>query len=220
MMDASLPARRAAAKVVGLVAFASAVVALPNDVVWPYGIGFVVALVFLARSGATWRWVLPRLSVEIPFAVFALLMPFVALGPRVAVGPLWLSVDGIWAGWSLLATATTSVLAALAFARSTPVEDLLAGLRLLRVPEPLTEIGMFFARYVSVTAGRWQAMSRSRAARGFSARTPAAWAPITQALGLLFLRSYEQGERVHRAMLARGYVAAAGLDGARRERST
>lgn len=198
--------RWAAAKVVGLVAFACAVVALPRDQFWPYAIPFVVALVLLARAGATWRWVLPRLSVELPFLAFAVLMPFVALGDRIAVGPFALSVPGLWAGWSLLAKGTCCVLAALAFARSTSPEAMLAGLRLLRVPEPLTQIGTFFARYVSVTAGRWQAMARAQSARGFSARTPAAWPALTQALGALFLRSYEQGERVHRAMLARGWT--------------
>ena len=160
------PAARAAAKIVGLVLFAAVVVALPRDVVWPYAIPFVVALVFLVRARAPWRWVLPRLTVEIPFLVFAMVLPFVALGPRVAVGPFALSVDGLWAGWALFAKGTISVLAALAFARSTPAEDALAGLRLLRVPEPLTQIGAFFARYVGVTAGRWQAMSRAQAARG------------------------------------------------------
>lgn len=200
------PAARAAAKIVGLVLFAAVVVALPRDVVWPYAIPFVVALVFLVRARAPWRWVLPRLTVEIPFLVFAMVLPFVALGPRVAVGPFALSVDGLWAGWALFAKGTISVLAALAFARSTPAEDALAGLRLLRVPEPLTQIGAFFARYVGVTAGRWQAMSRAQAARGLVARTPAAWPALTSALGVLFLRSYEHGERVHRAMLARGWT--------------
>ena len=200
------PAARAAAKIVGLVLFAAVVVALPRDVVWPYAIPFVVALVFLVRARAPWRWVLPRLTVEIPFLVFAMVLPFVALGQRVAVGPFALSVDGLWAGWALFAKGTISVLAALAFARSTPAEDALAGLRLLRVPEPLTQIGAFFARYVGVTAGRWQAMSRAQAARGLVARTPAAWPALTRALGVLFLRSYEHGERVHRAMLARGWT--------------
>ncbi|HHU40512.1 MAG TPA: cobalt ECF transporter T component CbiQ [Propionibacterium sp.] len=193
-------------KIVGLVAFAAAVVALPREATWPYAIPFVVALVFLARAGATWRWVLPRLSVEVPFLLFALLMPFVALGERIPVGPFQLSVDGLWAGWSLLAKGTISVLAALAFARSTPPELMLAGLRRLRVPEPLTQIGQFFARYLTVTAGRWQALSRAQAARGLDPRTPAAWPALTQALGVLFLRSYEHGERVHRAMLARGWT--------------
>ena len=67
------PAARAAAKIVGLVLFAAVVVALPRDVVWPYAIPFVVALVFLVRARAPWRWVLPRLTVEIPFLVFAML---------------------------------------------------------------------------------------------------------------------------------------------------
>lgn len=194
------------ARIVGLVGFACAVVALPREATWPFGVLLVVVLVLLARAGATPRWVLPRLSVEVPFLVFALAMPFVAVGPRVDVGPFALSVDGLWAGWSLLAKGTICVLAALALAATTPTQALLDGLARLRVPEPLIWIGTFFARYVHVTAGRWATMARAQAARGLDARTPASWPALTRGLGVLFIRSYEHGERVHRAMLARGYA--------------
>lgn len=194
------------ARIVGLVAFACAVVALPREATWPFGVLLVVALVLLTRAGASPRWVLPRLSVELPFLVFALALPFAAVGPRVDVGPFALSVDGLWAGWALFAKGTICVLAALALAAATPAPALLEGLARLRVPEPLVLIGTFFARYVHVTSGRWAAMTRAQAARGFDPRTPASWPALTQGLGALFIRSYEHGERVHRAMLARGFT--------------
>lgn len=208
-LGSGAPTRTASAphaRIVGLVAFACSVVALPREATWPFGVLFVVALVLLARAGATPRWVLPRLSVEVPFLVFALAMPFVAVGPRVDVGPFALSVEGLWAGWALFAKGTICVLAALALAATTPAQSLLDGLARLRVPEPLIWIGTFFARYVHVTAGRWATMARAQSARGLDPRTPASWPALTQGLGALFIRSYEHGERVHRAMLARGYT--------------
>ncbi|WP_342372658.1 energy-coupling factor transporter transmembrane component T [Propioniciclava soli] len=193
-------------RILGVVSFAVAVVALPREATWPYAALLAVVLLRLAHAGVTARWVAPRLAVEIPFVVFALAMPLVAAGPRVTVGPLALSVEGLWAGWSLLAKGTICVLAALTLAATTRPEQLLAGLHRLRVPDPLVQIGTFFLRYLGVTTERWTALTRAQAARGLVTRTPAAWPALTRGLGVLFVRSYEQGERVHRAMLARGYT--------------
>ena len=203
-----IPARPTHTRLLRLVTYAVAVVALPREATWPFAIVFAVALARLVASGVTWRWVVPRLGVEIPFLVFALVMPFVALGERVAVGPLWVSAEGVWAAWGLLAKGTTCVVAALALAATTTPEGLVAGLQRLRVPTPLVEITAMFARYVHVTGDRWAAMARAQAARGLDARTPSSWPALARGLGVRFVRSYEQGERVHRAMLSRGYSGA------------
>lgn len=193
-------------RIVGLVTFAVAVVALPRDATWPYAILLTVVVLRLFRARVAWAWLGPRLGVELPFVLFALALPVVATGPRVDVGPFALSVEGLWAGWSLLAKGTICVLAALGLAATTRPEHLLAGLHRLRVPVPLIEIGTFFVRYLGVTTDRWTTMARAQASRGLVLRTPAAWPALTRGLGVLFIRSYEQGERVHRAMLARGYT--------------
>jgi cobalt/nickel transport system permease protein len=36
-------------------------------------------------------------------------------------------------------------------------------------------------------------------------RSPRHWPVLARSLGAVFIRSYERGERVHLAMLARGY---------------
>ena len=41
--------------------------------------------------------------------------------------------------------------------------------------------------------------------RGFDPRSPRHWPALARTLGALFVRSYERGERVHLAMLSRGY---------------
>jgi cobalt/nickel transport system permease protein len=49
-------------------------------------------------------------------------------------------------------------------------------------------------------------MEVARQSRGFIATGPKHWKVLAQAAGTLFIRSYERGERVHLAMLSRGYV--------------
>ena len=50
-------------------------------------------------------------------------------------------------------------------------------------------------------------MRVARESRGFSARDPRHWPVLARSAGALFIRSYERGERVHLAMLSRGYTA-------------
>jgi cobalt/nickel transport system permease protein len=48
-------------------------------------------------------------------------------------------------------------------------------------------------------------MRMALTARGFEARNPRHWPVLARSAGALFIRSYERGERVHLAMLSRGY---------------
>jgi len=90
--DGDSPVHRlpAEVKIVGLVVFVLAVVATPRELFWPFGI-FALILV------ATWwvariplLWMLPRMLLEAPFVVLALLLPFAEGGARVGVAGLQL----------------------------------------------------------------------------------------------------------------------------------
>ncbi|HMM96349.1 cobalt ECF transporter T component CbiQ [Phycicoccus sp.] len=192
-------------KLVGMVAFVLAVVAVPSPahVVLAGLLVLAVGLVLATRVPA--RHVLPRLAVETPFAVFAVVLPFVAVGPRVQVGPVSVSQTGLTAAVALLLKGTTGVLAAIAFAVTTPPRDLVRALQHLRVPDPLVLIASFMVRYVDVVADQLRRMKVARASRGFSARSVRAWPVLAAGTGALFIRSYERGERVHLAMVSRGW---------------
>jgi cobalt/nickel transport system permease protein len=46
----------------------------------------------------------------------------------------------------------------------------------------------------------------ARESRGFNPRDVRHWPVLARSAGALFIRSYERGERVHLAMLSRGYT--------------
>ncbi len=192
-------------KVVALVGFVVVVVATPGD----HYAAFVAyaGLLALVRmsTDVPWSYLLPRMVVEVPFVVFALLLPFIATGPRMTLGPLTVSEAGVFAAWTLLAKATLSVFAALMLAATSEAQDLIAGLHRLRLPAAMVLILSFMVRYVDVIAGEMQRMRTARISRGFSERSVRAWPVIARSAGALFIRSYERGERVHLAMVARGY---------------
>ena len=110
------------------------------------------------------------------------------------------------AGIALLVKGTLGVIASLTLAATTEPQDLLAGLERLRLPQQLVQIMAFMVRYLDVVTGEMQRMKVARESRGFSARNPRHWPVLARSAGALFIRSYERGERVHLAMLSRGYT--------------
>jgi len=202
------PIHRAPAhlKVVALVGFVLVVVATLKDWFLAYAAYLAVIVGVIAVSKVPPTYILKRMVVELPFVVFALLLPFVAQGPRTEVLGLSLSESGLLAAWGLLAKGTLGVLASLTLAATTEPQELLAGLERLRLPHLLVQIMGFMVRYLDVVTTEMQRMKVARESRGFTARNPRHWPVLARSAGALFIRSYERGERVHLAMLSRGYT--------------
>jgi len=202
------PVHRAPAhlKILALLAFMLVVVATPRDWYAAFAVylGLLGLVVGVSRVPPT--YILKRTVVELPFVVFALLLPFVATGPQVEVLGVSVSQQGLEAGVALLIKGTLGVLASLTLAATTEPQDLLAGLERLRLPSQLVQILAFMVRYLDVVTGEMQRMKVARESRGFTARNPRHWPVVARSAGALFIRSYERGERVHLAMLSRGYT--------------
>jgi cobalt/nickel transport system permease protein len=192
-------------KLLGLLAFMFSVVALPRDWYAAFAVALLVLVGLVACSGVPPLYLGKRMLVELPFVVFALLLPVVATGPRVEVLGLSLSQAGLVGAWSLLAKGTLGVLASLLLAATTEPRALLAGLERLHLPQQLVQIMTFMVRYLDVVTEEMRRMQVARESRGFSARNPKHWPVVARSAGALFIRSYERGERVHLAMLSRGY---------------
>ncbi|NEK57517.1 cobalt ECF transporter T component CbiQ [Geodermatophilus sabuli] len=196
-------------KLVAVLGFAVVVVATPVHAGWAwaaYAGHLALVLGAAAVAGVGPRRLARGLVVEVPFVVFALLLPVVAEGPRVQVAGLSLSESGLTAAGGLLAKATLSVLAATVLAATTDPRALVRGLERLRLPTVLVQILMFMVRYTDVVGGELRRMRVARESRGFRGRHLGALRVLGPAAGSLFIRSYERGERVHLAMLSRGYT--------------
>jgi len=202
------PLHRAPAhlKVVALVGFMLVVVATPARA-WPVFGGYTALLIAaVAISRVPAPYLAKRMVVEVPFVVFALLLPFVATGPRTEVLGLTVSEAGLVAAGTLLVKATLGVVAALTLAATTEPDDVLRGLQRLRMPDLLVQIMGFMIRYLDVVTGELGRMTVAMRSRGCEPRSPRHWPALAKAMGALFIRSYERGERVHLAMLSRGYT--------------
>jgi cobalt/nickel transport system permease protein len=201
------PVHRAPAhlKVVALLAFMLTVVATPREWFLAFGVYLVIVLGVIALSQVPFRYIGKRMVVEVPFVLFAILMPFVSTGPRIDVLGVAVSEPGLLAAWGLLVKGTLGVMASLTLAATTEPRDLLRGLERLRVPTQLVQIIGFMIRYLDVVTDEMRRMRIARESRGFTGHGLRALPVYARAAGALFIRSYERGERVHLAMLSRGY---------------
>lgn len=192
-------------KVAAAVAFIAAVAVTPRYAVWAFGVQATCVVGAISVAGLPPRFVARRLVAIAPFVAFALLIPFVAGGDRTDVLGLSLSREGLWGAWNVLAKATIGASVSIVLAATTEIPRLLTGMSRLRVPATLTAIASFMVRYLEVVAGEFGRMRTAMAARGYAPRWLWQVRPVATAAGALFVRSYERGERVHAAMLSRGY---------------
>lgn len=193
-------------KLTAVFCFVVVVVSTPREAMWAFAAyALLLASVAYAARVPLLFW-LKRLLIEIPFVAFALLLPFVAQGERTEVLGMSLSVHGLWGAWNVLAKGTLGVAASVLLAATTELRELLLGLQRLKLPPLLVQIASFMIRYGDVIADEMRRMRIARESRGFEARGVRHWGVLAKSAGALFIRSYERGERVHLAMVSRGYA--------------
>ena len=192
-------------KILVLVGFMLTVVATPREWYPVFGGYLLLLLAVIALSRVPYVYLAKRMVIEVPFLVFAVLMPFVATGPEVEVLGLSLSEPGLLAAWGLVAKGSLGVLASLTLAATTEPADVLEGLGRLRMPALIVQIMGFMIRYLDVVTADLGRMVTAMRSRGVDPRSPRHWPALARTLGALFVRSYERGERVHLAMLSRGH---------------
>jgi len=193
------------AKVAALLVFVLGVVATPREAIWAFGIHAFLLLAVVTFAELPIGFVLRRMTIEIPFVAFTILLPFLGAGPETQVLGIGMSAEGLWGAWNILAKATLGVGASVTLVATTEIPDLLHGFDRLRVPKLFTAIAGFMVRYIDVIAGELQRTRTAMTARGHDPRWLWQVGPLATAAGALFVRSYERGERVHQAMVARGY---------------
>lgn len=205
--DGDSPVHRlpAEVKIVVLVTFVLAVVATPRELFWPFGIYALIIVAIWGVARIPVRWILPRMLIEAPFVVLALLLPFAEGGEQVNVAGLSLSVPGLYAAWGIVIKGTLGVAASLTVAATTTARELPVALSRLRVPAVIVSMLTLMIRYVDVLAAEIRRMRLARISRGDSPRMLHQIGATAIGVGALFLRSYERGERVYLAMLSRGF---------------
>lgn len=182
------------------------VVATPRTEFWAFGLYLLVLVAIWAVAAVPVGHFARRVLIEVPFVLIAVVMPFLGGGPRFSFLGLSLSEPGALAGWNILAKGTLGVLASLTLAATTTPRELIVGLQRLRAPSVLTTIATLMLRYLEVIVAEARRMRTARISRGHDPRFLWQVGATARGIGALFVRSYERGERVHLAMVSRGWT--------------
>ncbi|GAB3451179.1 cobalt ECF transporter T component CbiQ [Actinophytocola sediminis] len=181
------------------------VVATPRTEFWAFGLYLVLLGWIWSRAAVPIGHIARRAVIEVPFVVIALVMPFLGGGERIVVLGLSLSEQGTLAGWNILAKGTLGVLTSLTLAATTTPRELIVGLQRLHAPPAITTIATLMLRYLEVIVAEARRMRTARISRGHNPRFLWQVGATARGIGALFVRSYERGERVHLAMVSRGW---------------
>jgi cobalt/nickel transport system permease protein len=193
------------AKIVGAFGLVASAAITPREAVWAFA-AYVIGLFLLVKlSRVRFRFVAARLLALTPFFLFAFFIPFIASGESISVAGMTLSVEGLWGAWNILIKALIGGTVSIVLTATTEIPEIIRGLGVLRVPAVLVSIASFMVRYLELVADELRRMRVAMTARGFDPRWLHQARPIAASAGALFVRSYERGERVHNAMLARGF---------------
>ena len=172
------------AKLIGLLGITIVAVSAPLQA-WPVFVACAAAQLTVAVvAKVPARTILSRGRVVLPLLLFvALFVPVSEHGPETF--------------------ATTGAKAVLGTTSAVP--DVLHGLERLKAPKLLVLIAAFMYRYLFTIIDEVQRMRAALAARGYAPRHALQAQAIGRVATALFLRTYERAERVHLAMVARGF---------------
>ncbi|MFA5843907.1 MAG: cobalt ECF transporter T component CbiQ [Coriobacteriia bacterium] len=149
-----------------------------------------------------------RACVVLPVAgTIAAFAPVTHSGGSLSVG----GIAGAYAGggwiaaWAILSKAWLCALATVVLSATTPVPRLIRGLEALRVPDIFITLFSFLSRYVDIFRAQLRSLRIALDSRAPTMGRLGRWRLYGNLAGNLFVRAYDRGERVHAAMLSRGF---------------
>lgn len=173
----------------------------------PAAAGLLLALVVVALSSLPAGFVLRR--IRGPLGILLMLFATLAIaypGPRRGLAWLSVSSDGCVIASAVTLRALSIVLLAVAAFGTARFDVTLKALRALRVPSRLVQVLLFTYRYLSAYADQLRRMSTAMRARGFRpALDRRTLKTFGSSLGVLLVGSIDRSERIHAAMLSRGF---------------
>ncbi len=169
-----------------------------------YGVG-VLFLILISR--VSWVHLLSRVMIEFAFVGVVLLGTlFRPEGDIIwSWGMLQITTTGVMVLGSVTIKVILSLLVLNTLILTTAIPDLFQALLALKMPRLLVAIMASMYRYIDVLNREFLAMRRAAISRNLMSNGKMIRQVMGNAIGSLFIRSYERGELIYQAMLSRGY---------------
>ena len=193
-------------KIVLATAFAFTVALSSNFVALFAALG--ASLCLIAVSGLGFRSVLKRLILVNGFVLFFwLVLPLTVAGdPFIQIGPFTLTKQGIVLAAQITVKSNAILISLIALLSTSSISSLGHALNRLKVPDKLVLLLLLTFRYIFVLEQEYLRLRRAVKIRGFKPGTNLhAYRTYAYVIGMLFVRASARAERVHQAMLCRGF---------------
>lgn len=153
-----------------------------------------------------------RIALLLPFGgAIIIFQPFIHPG-NVLWSYSWITVTDIGLNWAILLITRmiVSLTSIVILSSTSPMQQIVASFRRLKMPKDLAMILSIMVRFLFVFIDELAAIRKSQKSRNFhihSKLTPYKWRvkQVGYSIAMMFVKSYEQGERVYKSMISRGF---------------
>jgi cobalt/nickel transport system permease protein len=172
-----------------------------------YGAGLLGLMLNSRCDRQTWKTLLGRVSVEYIFVASLLLGALFDREGQV----LWqwqgltLTDNGLTILGSVFLRTGLCLLMMNFLSLTMPAQHLFQALAALKMPPMLVAIASAMLRYLTLLTEEFQTLRQAAFARNLMGRPGWQRQIIGSMIGGLFIRTYDRGDRIHQAMLSRGY---------------
>ena len=169
----------------------------------------VIVFLIIRFSNIPLKTYLKRLTLDIPFILFALFLPFLSSGNNDIVFTFFtfeIYRTGLLEMFAILFKATAGLSMGIVLTATTTNIELIYGLQKLKVPPIIIAIMSFSIRYIDVFIDEFKRVKISMQSRGYIEKGIKTLLPIAYASGAMLIRGYERGERVYLSMISRGFT--------------
>lgn len=164
---------------------------------------------------------LSKVSIKDAFKRIVLLLPFggaiIIFQPFIHPGNVlwaysWIQITDAVLNWAILlfGRLITSLTAIVLLSSTSPMQEIVASFRKLKMPKELAMILSITVRFLFVFIDELTTIRNAQKSRNFNIHSklvPYRWIvrQVGYTIAMMFLKSYEQGERVHKSMISRGF---------------
>lgn len=172
---------------------------------------YLLLLIFL--SHISFKTVMKRVLLLLPFGgLIVLLQPFIQQGIVIYSLPLGINItyQGLIFGTLLLFRLIVSLTAIVLLSSISPMQEVVQSFRKLGMPKEFAMIFSLMIRFLFLFYDELQRIRNAQKTRNFhifNKKTAYMWKmkQLGYTVMMMFLKAYEQGEKVYFSMLSRGY---------------
>lgn len=172
----------------------------------------IFLLIILKIADLSYADSFKRLLMLLPFGgAVIIFQPFIQPG-NVLWHYSWLQITDVGLNWAilLLVRMIVTLTAVIIYSSTTPLQEMASSFRKLKMPRDLAMILSIMVRFLFLFVDELAAIRKSQTARNFNLHDkniPYKWRvkQVGYTVSMMFLKAYEQGERVYRSMVSRGF---------------